>query len=90
MSFVEQLSAMTLLIVFLFGVTCGFVGGASVASLLEDRGYSLLSRAPGPLCAGARVIHGFSTRGNGYVAGASRGTGQADRNRHVDGGDSGA
>jgi hypothetical protein len=89
MSFVEPLSAMALLIAFFSGVASGLVGGASLASLLEERGYSLLSRAPGPLHDGARVFYGFSTRGDGYVTGAPRGTTQSGRNRNGGNGDSG-
>ena len=84
MNFVEQLTAVALLVDFLLGVTFGVVGGASFASRREDRNYSLLRTAPDLLCAGARVIHGVYTRGNGFVSDAA----QADGYGHGGNGDS--
>jgi hypothetical protein len=81
MSFIEQLSAIALLIDFLFGVTFGIVGGASLASRREDREYSLVHPPPAPLCAGARVIQGVYTRGDGWVSDARRGAAQGDDGR---------
>jgi hypothetical protein len=71
MSFVEQLTAITLLVDFLFGVTFGIVGSASLASRREDSDYSLTHAPPDPLCDGVRVIHGVYSRG-GSVRDASR------------------
>jgi hypothetical protein len=67
MNFVEQLTAIAILIDFLFGVTFGFVGGAILGSRREDYDFSLLRAAPDPLSAGARVIHGVFTRDDGYL-----------------------
>jgi hypothetical protein len=67
MNFVEALTAIAILIDFLFGVTFGFVGGAILGSRREDYHYTLLQAAPDPLSAGARVIHGVFTRDDGYL-----------------------
>jgi hypothetical protein len=67
MSFVEQLSAVTLLVDFLFGVTFGVIGSAAHGSRREDRQHTLLGTAPGPLSAGARVVHGLYTRSDEYM-----------------------
>jgi hypothetical protein len=72
MSFIEQLSAIALLIDFLFGVTFGLVGSASLASRREDRDYSLVHAPPDPLCDGVRVIQGVYTRGNSWMSDARR------------------
>lgn len=69
MNFVEALTAIAILIDFLFGVTFGFVGGARLGSRREDYRFSLLRAAPDPLSAGARVIHGVFTRDDGYLQG---------------------
>ncbi len=66
MNFVEALSAIAILIDFLFGLTFGVVGGAILGSRREDYNYSLLQTAPDLLSAGARVIHGVFTRDDGY------------------------
>jgi hypothetical protein len=68
MSFIEQLSAIALLIDFLFGVTFGIVGSASIASRREDRDYSLVHAPPDPLREGVRVIQGVYTRGDRWVS----------------------
>jgi hypothetical protein len=60
MEIVEQLTALSLLIVFLFGITCGVIGGAVHGS---RRGALLAPAADDVLSAGARVIHGVWTRG---------------------------
>ena len=78
MSFIEQLSAIALLIDFLFGVAFGMVGGASLASRREDRDYSLVHAPPDPLCDGARVIQGVYTRGGGWVSDARRNAAHSD------------
>ena len=67
MNFVEALTAIAILIDFLFGVTFGLVGGAMLGSRREDYDFSLLRAAPDPLSAGARVIHGVFTRDDGYL-----------------------
>jgi hypothetical protein len=72
MSFIEQLSAIALLIDFLFGVTFGLVGSASLASRREDRDYSLVHAPPDPLCDGVRVTQGVYIRGGGWMSDARR------------------
>jgi len=62
---IEQLTAQGLLIVFLFGITCGLVGGAVHGS---RRGALLVPAADDILSAGARVIYGVYTRDDdGYL-----------------------
>ena len=68
MNFVEQLTAVALLVDFFLGVTIGVVGGAVRGSLHEDREKTLLGQAPDPLSHGARVMFGFYTRDDGYMA----------------------
>jgi hypothetical protein len=72
MTFIEQLSAIALLIDFLFGVTFGIVGSASLASRREDRDYSLVHAPPDPLCDGVRMIQGVYTRGGSWVSDVRR------------------
>src|ERR1700722_3711466 len=72
MSFIEQLSAIALLIDFLVGVAFGVFGSASLASRREDREYSLVHAPPDPLCDGVRVFQGVYTRGDGWVSDARR------------------
>jgi len=62
MEIVEQLTALSLLIVFLFGVTCGVVGGAVHGS---RRGALLAPASDDLVSAGARVIYGVYTRDDG-------------------------
>jgi hypothetical protein len=78
MSFIEQLSTIALLIDFLFGVTFGIAGSASLASRREDRDYSLVQAPPDSLCDGARVIQGVYTRGDRWVSDARRGAALGD------------
>lgn len=66
-NFVGQLTAISLLIVFLFGVMCGVIGSAAHGSRFEDRGYTLLGASPNPVSAGGRVIHGVYTSADEYV-----------------------
>jgi hypothetical protein len=76
----EQLTALSLLIAFLFGITFGVVGGAVHGS---RRGALLAPAADDLLSAGARVIYGVYTRDDdgylqslltgGRVSGARRG-----------------
>lgn len=68
MNFVEQLSAVVLLLDFLLGVTFGVVGGASFGSRRENLRFSLLRSAPDAVSDGARVIYGVYTRDDGYMA----------------------
>jgi hypothetical protein len=68
MNFVEQLTAVTLLVDFFLGVTFGVVGGAVHGSLREDRKKTLLRGAPDPVSEGARVMYGIYTRDDGYMA----------------------
>ena len=72
MNFIEQLSAIALLIDFLFGVMFGVVRSASLASRREDRHYSLVHAPPDPLCDGVRAIQGVYTRGDTWVSDARR------------------
>jgi hypothetical protein len=78
MSFIEQLSAIAILIDFLFGVTFGVFGSASLASRREDRVYSLVHAPPDPLCDGVRVIQGVYTRGDSWVSDARRAAARGD------------
>ena len=57
---IEQLTSLSLLVVFLLGITCGVVGGAVYGS---RRGALLVPAADDPLSAGARVIYGVYLRG---------------------------
>jgi hypothetical protein len=62
---IEQLTAQGLLIVFLFGITLGVVGGAVHGS---RRGALLVPASDDLLSAGARVIYGVYTRDDdGYL-----------------------
>jgi len=62
MAVIEQLTALALLIDFLFGITFGVVGGAVFGS---RRGALLVPAADGLLSAGARVIYGIYIRDDG-------------------------
>ena len=65
MSFIEQFTALALLIDFLFGITCGVIGGAVHGS---RRGALLVPASDDILSAGARVIYGVYTRDDdGYL-----------------------
>ena len=78
MSFTEQISAawaIVLLIDFLFGITCGVVGGAVHGS---RRGALLVPASDDLLSAGARVIYGVYTRDDdGYMRSLLPGNGRA-------------
>jgi hypothetical protein len=76
-NFIEALTAIAILIDFLFGVTFGFVGGAIFGSRREDYYYSLVGAAPDPLSAGARVVHGVFTRDDRYQDGLLPGDAEA-------------
>jgi hypothetical protein len=86
MNFVEQLTAIAILIDFLFGVTFGVVGGAILGSRREDLDTTLLGEARDPLSAGARVIHGVFTRDDGYLRSLLPGSGEASTNDGTDDG----
>jgi hypothetical protein len=65
MSFIGQLTALSLLIDFLFGITCGVIGAAVHGS---RRGALLVPASDDLLSAGARVIYGVYTRDDdGYL-----------------------
>jgi hypothetical protein len=87
MNFIEALTAIAILIDFLFGVTFGFVGGAILGSRREDYNYSLLQVPTDPLSAGVRVIHGVFTRDDGYLQGLLPGGADAAGNQDQDGDD---
>jgi hypothetical protein len=75
MEIVEQFTALALLIVFLFGITLGLVGGAVHGS---RRGALLVPASDDLLSAGARVIYGVYTRDDdGYLQGLLPGSDQA-------------
>jgi hypothetical protein len=75
MEIVEQLTALALLIVFLFGITIGVVGGAVHGS---RRGALLAPASDDLLSAGARVIYGVYTRDDdGYLRSILPGNNQA-------------
>lgn len=68
MTIFEQLSAIMILIDFLFGVACGVIGGVSHGSRREDRKYTLLRAAPDAVSDGARLICGLYRRDDdGYL-----------------------
>jgi hypothetical protein len=91
MNFVEQLTAMALLVDFFLGVTVGIVGSAVRGSLLEDRHRTLLRRAPDLLSEGAREMLALRRRDDGYLASLLAGGGQVPETRDGRrGGDSGA
>lgn len=78
MNFVEQVSAIVLLVDFLFGITFGLIGGAVIGS---RRGALLWPESDDSLSAGARVIYGVYTRDDdGYLRGLLSGGGQASDN----------
>jgi hypothetical protein len=58
MNFVEQLTAVALLVDFFLGVTFGVVFGAAYGSVRDERRRTLLVAPPDPLSAGARMLHG--------------------------------
>jgi hypothetical protein len=71
MNVIEQLTAISLLVDFLFGVTFGVMGGAVIGS---RRGALLWPAADDFLSAGARVIYGVYVRDDdGYLRGLPRG-----------------
>jgi hypothetical protein len=84
MSFIEQLTALSLLVDFLFGVTCGVIGGAVHGS---RRGALLVPAADDLLSAGARVIYGVYTRdADGYLQSLLSGSDRVSGIPHGDNG----
>lgn len=77
MNFLEQLSAITLLVDFLLGVALGMIGAASHGSRREDRARTLLGTAPDPVSSGARLIHGVHVSADDYMKGLLSGGGAA-------------
>jgi len=72
---IEQFTSLALLIVFLFGITLGVVGGAVHGS---RRGALLAPSSDDLLSAGTRVIYGVYTRDDdGYLQGLLTNKGQA-------------
>ncbi len=86
MNFVEQLTAIAILIDFLFGVTFGIIGAAIIGSRREDYERTMLGDAPDPLSAGARVVYGVFTRDDGHLRNLLHGPGQPTRNDGADDG----
>jgi hypothetical protein len=73
-------AALAILIIFLFGITLGVVGGAAHGA---RRGALLAPASDGLLSAGARVIYGVFTRDDdGYLQGLLAGNGQASGGPH--------
>ena len=58
----DQFTAMSVLIVFLFGIVLGLAVSVSWASRLEDNCHSLPGPAPSALAEGVRVFQGLYTR----------------------------
>jgi len=82
MEIAEQLTALSLLIDFLFGITFGVVGSAVYGS---RRGALLAPASDDPLSAGARVIYGVYTRDDdGYLRGLLPSNDQASGDRRGD------
>jgi hypothetical protein len=81
---IEQLTSLALLIVFLFGITLGVVGGAVHGA---RRGALLTPASDDILSAGARVIYGVYTRDDdGYLQGLLPGNDQASGDLYGDDG----
>jgi hypothetical protein len=83
MNFAQQASAVSaviLLIDYLFGMAFGVFGSVVFGSIRENRGMSLLEQAPGPVSAGARMILGVFTRDDGYLRSLPPGARAAARN----------
>jgi hypothetical protein len=81
MNFVEQLTAVTLLVDFFLGVAFGVVGGAVHGSLREEREKTLLLEAPDRVSEGARVMYGVYRRNDGYMARLLGGDQEAENGR---------
>jgi hypothetical protein len=71
----DQVTALSVLIVFLVGITIGVVVSVSWAARLEDNCHSLFGEAPSVLCEGVRVFQGlYLRRGRGPGVGRPRTT----------------
>jgi hypothetical protein len=87
MNFAAQASAVSaiiLLIDYLFGVTFGMFSGVVFGSIRENRRMSLLEQAPDPVSAGAREVFGVFTRDDGYLRSLPPGERKAGRNPQGD------
>jgi hypothetical protein len=62
MSGIDVVMAITILIVFLFGIMFGLIVIVSRASNREDKHYSVKGTPPDNACGGARRLVGFSHR----------------------------
>lgn len=67
MNLTDQLSAISILVVYLTGLTVGLFGCIVFASVLENADMSLLGAAPDPVTAGVRVLLGLFIRDDGYL-----------------------
>jgi hypothetical protein len=67
MNLTDQLSAISLLIVYLAGLSVGLLGCTVYASVLENADMSLLGTAQDPITAGVRVLLGLFIRDDGYL-----------------------
>jgi hypothetical protein len=72
--------AILILIVFIAGAMGGVILIVSLASIREDRHYSLTGEAPDSACAGARRLTGAGVRGDRFVSAGLRG----DKNGNED------
>ncbi len=66
-NFIEELTAVLLLVDFLLGVAFGVVGSAVHGSRREDRESTLLGTAPDPVSEGARLILGKYSSSDEYM-----------------------
>ena len=65
MNGIDVIMAITILIVFLFGIMFGFIVIVSRSSNREDRRYSVKGDPPDYACSGTRRLVGFSHRAEG-------------------------
>jgi hypothetical protein len=80
----SAVSAIILLIAYLFGVTFGMFSGVVFGSIRENRRMSLLEQAPDPVSAGARRAFGVFTRDDGYLRSLPPGNRKTTRNPRGD------
>jgi hypothetical protein len=82
-NFAEQaaaaVSAIILLVDYLFGVALGMLGCLIFGSVYENRRMSLLEQAPGPISGGVRVILRLVTFDDGYLRSLPPGRREATR-----------
>jgi hypothetical protein len=82
----SAVSAIILLVDYLFGLTFGVVGGVVLGSIRENRRMSLLEQAPDPVSAGARVFFNLVTRDDdGYLRSLPPDARKTVRDPHADG-----